>query len=223
MDIMNLEQFQKDSIKNDLGIDESWGRIFSFIDFGNVDFWFEKDTKDTDGNILDINQKNVINLERLAGFSQIFSIKSRFYFGVDINNKKSVGFIDASRRYFDSTITKPVQMIKHYLDDKEIQLNNISMNGDEGGSFVYIPKCNFDVEICVDAIRLIDNYDVFCLFSSDADFINLIKFIKRKNKKVVLIKSGFVKKGLVDLADIVINAQDIKKYITMIKQKSSQS
>lgn len=220
---MNLEDFQKDLIMKDLGIDDGWGRVFSFIDFGNVDFWFEKDTKDGDGNILEVNQKNTISLEKLADFLSIFSIKSRFYFGVDVNNGKSVGFIDASRKYFDSTITKPIQMIKHYLDGREFQLKSVNVDNDEGGAFIHIPKCNFDVEICVDAMRLIDNYDVFCLLSSDADFINLIKFIKRKNKKVILVKSGFVSKGLIELADIVINAQGIKKYITMTKQKSSQS
>ncbi|MFA5715079.1 MAG: NYN domain-containing protein [Candidatus Paceibacterota bacterium] len=220
---MNLEEFKKVSITESLGISEDFGTIYSFVDFGNVDFWFEKDTRDGDGNILDVDKKLTIGLEKLANFSKLFSKRSRFYFGMDTNNRKSVGFVDASRKYFDNTITKPVQLIKHYLDNDEYKSNLLDVNSDKRGDYINIPKCNFDVEICVDAIRLVGNYDTFCLFSGDADFINLIKFIKEKNKKVILIKSGFVQKNLANSADIIINAQDIKKYITIIKQKSSLS
>jgi len=206
-----------------LGINEDFGVIYSFIDFGNVDFWFEKDIRDGEGNVLDKDNKLAIGLEKMASFSKLFSKRSRFYFGMDINNRKSVGFVDASRKYFDNTITKPVQLIKHYLDGDDYKNNLLDINRDERGEYINIPKCNFDVEICVDAIRLVDNYDTFCLFSGDADFINLIKFIKEKGKKVILIKSGFVQKNLANSADKVINAQDIKKYITIIRQKSSRS
>jgi len=219
---MNLEEFQKDSIRKDLGIDESWGRVFSFIDFGNVNFWFEKDIKDGNNKSLGNNQRLSIGLEGLSSLTKIFCVRSRFYFGMDINNKKSIGFVDNSRKYFNNTITKPVQIIRHYLNEEEISRNySLAINNDNRGSYINIPKCNFDVEICVDAIRLIDNYDTFCLFSSDADFVSLVNFIKGKGKKVILVKSGFVQRNLINLADIVISAQDIKKYITIIKQKSS--
>jgi len=77
------------------------------------------------------------------------------------------------------------------------------------------------VEICVDAIRLMSKYDTFCLFSSDSDFVSLIKFLKNNRKKVVLVKGGFVQYTLKVNSDLVINAQDIKAYIAYIKQKSS--
>ena len=71
------------------------------------------------------------------------------------------------------------------------------------GKYVYIPKCNFDVEMCIDAIRLMDYYDTFCLFSSDADFVSLLKFLKGKNKKVILIKGGHTRSDLKKQADLV--------------------
>lgn len=95
------------------------------------------------------------------------------------------------------------------------------MNYDNEGEFIYLPKCNFDVEICVDAIRLMNKYDTFCLFSSDADFVRLMMFLRNNRKKVILIKGGHVQYSLKANSSKVINAQDIKKYIVSIKQKSS--
>ena len=95
------------------------------------------------------------------------------------------------------------------------------MQEDNEGEFIYLPKCNFDVEICIDAIRLMSKYDTFCLFSSDADFVSLIRFIKNNRKKVILIKGGHVQYSLKANSDKVINAQDIKEYIAGTKQKSS--
>ena len=34
----------------------------------------------------------------------------------------------------------------------------------------------FDVEISVDAVKMIDHYDTFCIFSGDADFVYLNNF-----------------------------------------------
>lgn len=214
---MDLREFKL----NNLGIEkEKFGRIYSFIDFGNVNYWYERDRRDGSGNILAVDSKLVISLEKLANFSHLFSDQSRFYYGFNPNSNKSVGFIDKTRRFFNQTITKPIQKIKHYLDDGEIKINTRQINSDNLGNFVYIPKCNFDVEICVDAIRLMDKYDTFCLFSSDADFVRLVEYLKKKNKKAILIKSGFVQYNLQKAVDLVINAQAIKLAITFIKQKS---
>ena len=63
---------------------------------------------------------------------------------------------------------------------------------------------------------------LFCLFSSDADFIRLFEFLRKKKKKIILIKGGFVQHGLIKVADLIINSQDIKSDIAFIKQKSRQ-
>lgn len=214
---MNLDDLKLINLKIDK---EKFGKIYSFIDFGNVNYWYEKDERDSDGNIIEADAKLVIGLQKLADFSHLFSERSRFYYGFDPRNSKSVGFIDKTRFYFDKTITKPIQKIKHYLDDGERKITTRRINNDSLGNFVYIPKCNFDVEICVDAIRLLDQYDTFCIFSSDADFARLIEYLRKKNKKVILIKSGFVQHNLKRAVDLVISAQDIKPYIAFIKQKS---
>jgi len=48
-------------------------------------------------------------------------------------------------------------------------------------------KCNFDVELTIDAIDTIDSYDIFILCSGDGDFLKLLKYLKGKYKRVVII------------------------------------
>ena len=217
---MRLEEVEL----NNLGINKTkYGRIYSFVDFGNVDYWYEKDERDWEDKLLPANEKLAIDLSKLATFAHLFSERARFYYGFDPANSRSVAFMDKSRRYFDNTITKPIQNIKHYLDNEEIRINTRKIRSDKTGNFIYIPKCNFDVEICVDAIRLLNQYDTFCLFSSDADFIRLIAYLRKKNKKIILIKGGYIQHDLrnaVGSTGLVISAQNVNAQITLKKQKS---
>lgn len=221
---MDMIGFKQTVVTKKFGMDlATLSPIFSFIDFGNVNHWFEKDRMSLDGLQLEQDEKFVIDLEQLHAFADLFSMSSRFYYGVDLHNTKSVGFIDLARRNFGKhkVFSKPVQKIKHYINDIELKSNTRSVYKDEQGHYVHIPKCNFDVEICIDAIRLADLYKTFCLFSSDADFIRLCEYLKKQGKKIILIKGGFAQTHLIKTSDIVINAQDIKQYVTRIKQKSS--
>lgn len=204
-------------LPNDL---EKYGRIFSFIDFGNVNYWYERDERDGDGKELLRGEKLVIDIEKLSAYLKSFSIHSRFYFGLDPNQKKSIAIIAKARKFFGKTITKPIQKIKHYLADGENVRKGWERNSDNRGQYVYLPKCNFDVEMCVDAIRLADTYDTFCLFSSDSDFASLADYLKRsKGKKVILFSSGYVSYWLKSKVDLNINSQTIKKQVTFKKIK----
>jgi uncharacterized LabA/DUF88 family protein len=220
---MDLEEFKAKTIQERTGIDlGEYSPIFSFIDFGNVNYWFENDNRDGDGNLLSEDKKLMIDLDKLYDFANVFSMSSRFYYGLNPKKRNSVGFIDAARHAFGKrkVITKPIQQIKHYLNDAEIKTNTRTSGFDQQGQFVKIPKCNFDVEICVDAMRLASQYKTFCLFSSDADFVRLFEYLKSQGKKIILIKGGYAQHYLVNSAHIVINAQEIKQYITAIKSKN---
>ena len=48
-------------------------------------------------------------------------------------------------------------------------------------------KCNFDVELTIDALDNIGNYDCFVLVSGDGDFVKLVKYLKGMKKKAVII------------------------------------
>ena len=98
--------------------------------------------------------------------------------------------------------------------------NTRIVHSDNRGDFIFLPKCNFDVEMAVDAIRLVDTYDTICLLSSDADFVALIRHLKnRHKKKIILIKGGRIDSSLGKLLDLKIDVSQIKSNIIQIKQK----
>lgn len=218
---MDLKEFKKEYIQKELGISREYGKILTFIDFGNVNYWFEEDRQTHNYTALKESEKLFIDILKLKDFLNIFSDDMRFYYGNDSSNTKSLWFIQKAQEIFSKArvFTKSMQKIRHYLENKERDSNTRALHHDSRGDFVYLPKCNFDVEISVDAIKTLQHYDTICLLSSDADFLYLLRFLKQKGKKVILIKGGHIVHQLKNVADIVINAQDIKKYITSIKQK----
>lgn len=205
-----------------LGINkEKFGRIFSFIDYGNVNYWFEKDRRDANDVDLLENKKLIIDIDKLANFAALFSEQKRFYYGWNNRqNQKSSWHISikAEKAGFIK-ITKPIQFIKHFMTSNEMSAADSSkVKVNQTGYFIEIPKSNFDVEISVDAIRLMEKFDTFCIFSGDSDFTYLAQFLKRKGKKIVVIASGQVFHTLKDLADLYINAQSIKGDIAIVKE-----
>lgn len=216
---MDLFEFKKKYIREELGINEDFGRIFSFIDFGNVNNWFEKDNQDWNFNLIGVNEKIAIDIEKLKDFSDLFSEKTRCYYGKDPKNKGSLKFDYALEKIFGkhNFVSKDIQKIKHYIEDENI--DGIQMD-DNGKGYIEVRKCNFDVEISVDAIKKIKKYDTFCLFSGDADFVYLNNFLRKHDKKVILIKGGYITTKLRKSANIVVNAQKIKKFIAKIKTKT---
>jgi uncharacterized LabA/DUF88 family protein len=215
---MKLDQFKKEIIKDDLEI-KGYGRIFSFIDFANVNKWFKYDNQDWNNNLLQDDEYLAIDLNKLKVFSDIISNKTRLYYGEDPKNGKSLVFTYIIRKIFGkrNIITKDVQKIKHFIE-KEETLDFKAIADGDGRLYVEIRKCNFDVEISVDAIKMIDHYDTFCIFSGDADFVYLNNFLKKRGKKVIIVKGGYITSKLRKTADLVINAQKIKKYIVQINK-----
>jgi uncharacterized LabA/DUF88 family protein len=120
--------------------------------------------------------------------------------------------------------SKPMQKIKHHLKADEIDSNKRILHEDAEGAYVYLHKCNFDVEITVDSIRLAKDYDTLMLFSSDADFVSLFRFLRKKgnDKKVILVKGGHITSSLRELSNKIINAQTIKRQITRIVKKKQK-
>ena len=216
-----METFKKEYIKNDLEITEDYGIVFSFIDFGNVNNWFENDTQDWDNRPITEEQKIGIDIDKLNEFSDMFSERTRCYYGKDPKNKGSLAFDYALESVFGkhNFVSKDIQKIKHCIRDGEKVNKKWVKQDDDGKDYVEIRKCNFDVEISVDAIKKIAKYDTFCLFSGDADFVYLNNFLRKKGKKVILVKAGYITTKLRDSADLIINAQNIKKHIARIETK----
>lgn len=219
---MDFRELKIKNIRDMLGISaEQFPRILAFIDFANVDHWFDDDQYDLDGKALPTDQRIAIDLQKLKEFLDCFCDDVRFYYGHDPSNSGSMAFNRASKYIFGKhrVFTKRIQQVRHDLTPTDSVSNTRLIHSDDQGNFVLIPKCNFDVEMSVDAVRLADNYDTICLLSSDADFAALIRYLKKLGKKVILIKGGRIDASLGKLLDLKINASQIKSHIVQIKQK----
>lgn len=219
---MDIQEFKKEYVVGtELGIDATYGKILAIIDFGNVNYWFNDDRQDAENKALLDDEKLRIKLSGLYEFASLFSGHIRFYYGHDSQKKESLNFISAARHIFGKRVfTKPMQKVRHYLSADEIESNKRAKFSDKEGIYVHLPKCNFDVEISVDSIRLLDQYDTVALFSGDSDFVSLIRYLKKNGKKAILFKAGFITNDLREIVDKVINAQNIKRHIAeVVKQK----
>ncbi|OGH72326.1 MAG: hypothetical protein A3I93_04575 [Candidatus Magasanikbacteria bacterium RIFCSPLOWO2_02_FULL_43_22] len=194
---------QGEFILKNLGIDKNkFGRIYSFVDFGNVNYWFERYDRSFNNCPLKGKEKIIVGIEKLGGFCDLFSEKKFFYYGINVRNSASLHIQRKAEKVARfRVVTKEIQYIKHYF------------GADGRGTFAIIPKCNFDVELTVDAIRLSDLYDTFVLFSSDSDFARLLSYLKRSGKKIILFYSGHTSRSVLAQADLLINASKIRETI----------
>ncbi len=223
---MELQELKTQLVREDLDIGDKYGRIFSFIDFSNVNNWFENDTQDWNNKLISKSEKIGIDLKKLKSFADIFSDRVRTYYGEDPKSSKSLGFTYVTRKIFGKrdVMTKDLQKIKHYnIEPDDAERLKFMRTDSDGKKYVEIHKCNFDVEVSVDAIKMIKHYDTFCIFSGDADFVYLNNFLKKKGKKIIIIKGGYITAKLRNSANLVINAQKIKKHIAKIEQRPDKS
>lgn len=216
---MDQAALRRQFVRSEFGIDDSFGIIHSYIEYGNVTYWFEDDRQDADRNPIPNDQRLAIDIEGLKKFADIVGEDARFYYGY--HPAGSTSFLIKAKHVFGGhrVFTKEIRYVRHYLTDAEVVVNTRELYHDHKGAYVRIPKCNFDVEIAVDAMRNIDKFNTFCLFSSDADFVHLARFLKSKDKRFILVKGGPIDKSIRAQADLIINAQDIKKHITFVKPR----
>ncbi len=68
-----------------------------------------------------------------------------------------------------------------------------------------IPKCNFDVELTIQAVDKLNDYDELVLCSGDGDFIKLVKYIKGQHKTVIVMApTGRTNYGLRKAANVFL-------------------
>ncbi len=203
---MDLEEFKTQYFLFD---PKPFGRIFAFVDFGNVrpwakELWHEENRFKFS---VEIDIFKIKELCRLVGTKHDF-----FYYGfygrkvnlpagaIDERHRNSVFRIDkAEKSGFDVT-TKEIKLIPQY---------------DDIGEFVgRFPKCNFDVEITMDLLKRIKEYDSIVLFSGDSDFGGLLKYLKSMNKKVIVICTrNRMSTELEEVADKFIPAETLAFFL----------
>jgi uncharacterized LabA/DUF88 family protein len=197
---------------------KDFGRILTIVDFGNVTYWYHKDRVGIDAAPLKDDQHLMVDLEKLYSFVKLFSYQARFYYGWHPRLARSQHIVIKADKIGFIKNTKRVQYIKRYLEQGEsVKGGSVTLN-DNAGSYIEIPKCNFDVEITLDAVRLMKDYDTLCLFSGDSDFARLAQYLKRHRRKIIVVASGRVYHELKKAADLYVNAQHIKAHIAAVKE-----
>jgi len=156
-----------------------------FIDGANI-FYTQKKIKFT------INWFKVKKL-----LSKEYKIRGIYYYtGIKEGDLKMKKYLNYLNKLDIQTITKPLKLIK-----------------DEKGKIIF--KSNCDVEICVDILTKINEFDNLILFSGDSDFVYLLRILKEKyNKKIIIYSSRRTISWEIKLiVDKYIFLEDIKDLI----------
>jgi uncharacterized LabA/DUF88 family protein len=135
------------------------------VDYGNVEKW--KRTLNWIVGIKELGQL-VRNLSR--GNQEL----RRFYYGEDYGpNEKSQVLTEWSR-----AILEMAEMSKFFVSKKRVKY--IYDSNVQSG---FAKKCDLDVEMAVDLIKLKDFYDDIILFSGDGDLMYVIDYLHDQYKK----------------------------------------
>lgn len=97
--------------------------------------------------------------------------KISYYTGIRDKDEKMESFLKYLRHLSFETVTKPLKVIT-----------------DEKGKEIH--KSNMDVEIAVDVLLKINDFDSLILFSGDSDFVYLARVLKRHFQKKVIVYSS---------------------------------
>lgn len=169
------------------------GKTAVFIDWANVYGWRKSLKREVSSQKL---------FKYLKSYKEIKEIN--FYFGVD-RHLKSKEFLSKVKKIGFNVVSKDVKYIPVSLDSshfknvaREIKTSLASINNLKAQDIERIlqiltrkvlrRKCDFDMEISIDAHKAItDNFETFLFFSGDGDFAPLYKFLINLHKQVIVI------------------------------------
>lgn len=158
------------------------GKAVVFIDWANVHGW-EKTLKQ------DISIEKLFSY--LSGYKEIEYIG--LYFGTD-TNEKSVNFLKKSAEIGYKIVTKPVKYI---------------LAGEIDNQKIYLRKCDFDMEVCIDVHRMLnEGFESFIFFTGDGDYAPLYQMLIGLKKQVTVIyTSGHLGREVWDIKRGLFKAQ----------------
>jgi len=147
-------------------------RISVFIDASNL--W---DVQKTKGKMLDFEKllnylKNRYKTEQLKVF---------YYTAYPGEGTREYDL--SGKHKFFTYLQKKLKIVVRKKVIKRISSSNSKY---EDG---YIEKGNMDVELVIDAVHTVDDYDTAILFTGDSDFLELVKFISSRGKKAFIYSS----------------------------------
>jgi len=122
--------------------------------------------------------------------------------GKEIKYERFLSFLE-NRKY--KLITKP---LKEYNDHSPEHPHR---------------KANFDVEIAVDSVFRLDDFDTFILFSGDCDFEYLLKFLRGHGKIAIIFSSaGHISKELPPASSYYFDIVDFRQHLLKMTEKKAK-
>ena len=77
-----------------------------------------------------------------------------------------------------------------------------------------IRKANFDVEITVDTMEMLSDFDTLVLFSGDSDFDYLLRKLRSKGKNLIVISTKYhISKELIESSNKYIDLKRLRRFI----------
>ena len=147
-------------------------KVYAFIDASNL--W---DAQKSRGRMLDF-EKLVQNLKDRYKTSHV-----TVYYYTAYPAQETRAYDVSGRHKFYAFLKLGLSFIVRKKELKRI-LSEESRYGDG-----YVEKGNMDVELTIDAVHTVDNYDTALLFTGDSDFMALVRFIRARGKKVYVFSS----------------------------------
>lgn len=144
-------------------------RTIVIIDFGNVDKW-----KESLGWKIGIQELG--NLVR--NFSKGNTELRRFYYGSDYGQKES----SKTLTLWSGKIMERAKMNRFAVVEKRVKYIHDPNNPDG-----FSKKCDLDVEMTVDLIRMCNDYDNIVLFSGDGDLVYAFRYLKDNFGKMIYV------------------------------------
>jgi uncharacterized LabA/DUF88 family protein len=111
-----------------------------------------------------------------------------------------------------SAFLRKLRQLGYIVKAKEVKRIKISKSA-------YEWKGNLDVELAIDVLGNINNFDTLILMSGDSDFAPLLDAVKAQHKRVIVMSTkGHISKDLLDRAKY-INIKKLKDFIAFHLQK----
>src|SRR3989344_4742308 len=180
-----------------------YGRIYVFIDFGNVRAW-AKDLWQEEHKYRICVEVDIKKLSEICNL--VKPEKKRFYYGYFHKNEERT---DNTKHYQSILRISKARKNGFEVETKEIKI--IPYYDEDGKYMGKISKCNFDGEITMDMLQKIEKYDSVVLFSGDSDFVKLLSYLKNKSKKIIVVCTRkSMSKELDEIKDKFIPAESLK-------------
>ena len=152
-------------------IDVNNNIIYVFIDASNL--WQAQKAK---GKFLDYEKTiNYIKQNFSASFIKVF-----YYTAYPADATRNYS-LDGKHKFF--TFLK--KGLKFEVRKKKLKRITVV---DEYGESIQ-EKGNMDVEMTIDALHHMDKYQIAILFTGDSDFLSLVAYLKKYNKKIYIFSS----------------------------------